>query len=57
VALEGRRDRSVRRQAAAGLEEENRKLKRLLAEHTLDAATSREMLGKDVLRHAQEGRL
>ena len=31
-----------------GLEDENRKLKKLLAESVMDAATLREMLGKNV---------
>jgi putative transposase len=38
------------------LEEENRKLKKLLAEQMLDAATLREMLGKNFCRPAQGGR-
>ena len=38
------------------LEEENRKLKKLLAEQMLDAATLREMLGKTLAQLPEEGR-
>ena len=38
------------------LEEENRKLKKLLAEQMLDAATLREMLGKNFGRPVPGGR-
>ena len=47
MALEVRRPRISVAKRLKALEEENRKLKKLLAEQMLDAATLREMLGKN----------
>lgn len=50
LQLEGqvRRHGSLRSQAAEALEEDNAKLKKLLAEQMLDAAALRELLSKNV---------
>jgi putative transposase len=47
MAYEVRRHGSVGRSQVEALEEENRKLKKLLAESMLDVATLREALGKN----------
>jgi hypothetical protein len=47
VTLQIRRHGSVRRPEAGGLADENRKLKKLLAESMIDNATLKEMLTKN----------